>query len=163
MNGKSILALTLTVVLAAFSFGILLEKPARSQGKGPNTTLTTYVFPRQADLWSLSAPNLTPANSVDWHGNNGGIFVVAPDQLGRLPVVTNIHSGKGTDAGYNFNLDMADAFNHAISQFLTSSDTFHDNNLGVVLQPGTYFIQWSDNRGLGDMKRLLLSGYWASP
>lgn len=158
-NFKLFFIVVLAALMFAFSIGTLVSRNAQAQG----VFVKVGLFPRQQDLWSLTAADLSPADANDWRGNNGGIFTVTKDHLGRLPVITCIHSGKGTDAGYNFNLDLADVSTHTISQFLTSSDTFHDNGNGVVLSPGTYFIQWLNNGGTGDMKRLLLSGYWALP
>lgn len=161
MERKAFFALALASILAAFAFGVLFSQNAFAQGANGQRQLP--IFPRQSEIWSVSVGDLIPADANDWHGNNGGIFTVTRDSLGRLPVLTNIHSGKGTDASYNINLSFADTSTHTISEFWTSSDTFHDSNIGLVIPPGTYFVQWLNNSTVGTRKRVLLSGYWANP
>lgn len=140
-------------LLFVFSL-VVASRPSIAQGG----IIVPYmrILPLQRDLWSLTAADTIPADAADWHGNNGGLFTVSRDSLGRLPVLTNIHAGSG-----QVNVSRADVSTRSISDFWTSSDTFQANNLGVVISPGTYFIQRSDNRGMGERKQLLLSGYWA--
>lgn len=155
---STLIVFAISLLLATFAVVTLSHQPAIAQG---SIDVGSHFLPRQFDLYSLSASDLTPVDPEVWGHNNGGLFTVTADGAHRLPSITEMHNGNGTVPYYNFNVSLADVTTHTISQALLSSNAFHGDSLGVTLKPGTYFIQWDTNEGVGDKRRLLLSGYWA--
>jgi hypothetical protein len=150
-----------SLVLAAFSLGILLGKPAMAQA----IPLYGQGFPHQSDLWSFSA---SASSYLDTGTIHGYVFQVSTDSNGRLPVLTTSHLD-----GYSGSFAYGDIYHNVGGQWqkwerndmsFGGSSTplwegrFHNSGLGVVLQTGSYLITYGQGSN-----QLLLSGYYARP
>lgn len=158
-KSTTLVILAVSALLATFALGIFVSRPAEAQLSRPSGS-----FPHQSELWQIQTnpDNWGSFNSPEL-SINGYIFDVAPDQLGRLPVLTDsLH--RDNQAYNNLWMRGGDGFYRLILSASPGEGTIKKYSPGILLKTGKYAL----TEGGGylpspSVNRIALSGYRSMP
>ena len=159
-SNKSVVLFVVGLVLVAFSIGQMASRPAVA---GQYESNDSFNRPRARDLWQFSADGLNTWSDIV----QGHVFEVAPDRLGRLPVLTHLHGG--AYPGVDWIVKEVDGVFRPFISDRQQGDQGRTPLIerqilpGILLAPGRYGVAHYNGSGneTKNSYRLLLSGYWS--
>lgn len=162
INLSNRLAVLAGIGLAAYGIIAFTSRPAEAQ-------VLTYpsVFPRYSELWDYRF-----ANYGQYQSSSGSItgfgLTVSPDNLNRLPVLTELIYDRGA-GGHRLTLwreDTDGKYKQVIwtegSWYQSRPNPIRQFNPGFVLLPGNYVLTYPEAT-VAETGQLGMIGYWARP